>query len=88
MVTAYQYDMSFSEYLHVIVYTSSIQAYAAQLQIDTFQVTFDLDTVVSGITTKGRADAANWVTSFTLHYSTDGTVFHPIQEAGADVVSQ
>ena len=52
-----------------------------------FQVTFDSDTVVSGITTKGRADAANWVTSFTLQYSADGTVYQPIQEAGADVVS-
>ena len=50
-------------------------------------MTFDLDTVVSGIMTKGRADAANWVTSYTLHYSADETVYYPIQQAGADVVS-
>ena len=52
------------------------------------QVTFDYDTVVSGITTIGRADAANWVTSYTLQYSTDEAIYLPIQEAGADVVSQ
>ena len=56
--------------------------------IDTTQVTFDYDTVVSGITTIGRADAANWVTSYTLQYSTDEAIYLPIQEAGADVVSQ
>ena len=37
--------------------------------------------------TKGRADAANWVTSYTLHYSTNRTFYYPIQQAGADVVS-
>ena len=56
--------------------------------IDTTQVTFDYDTVVSGITTIGRADAANWVTSYTLQYSIDEAIYLPIQEAGADVVSQ
>ena len=51
------------------------------------QATFDADTLVSGITTQGRGDAAQWVTSFTLEYSADdGATYTSIQKNGADVV--
>ena len=52
-----------------------------------FQATFDYDTLVTGITTQGLGDAAQWVTSFTLEYSTDdGATYTSIQKDGVDVV--
>ena len=52
-----------------------------------FQATFDYDTLVTGITTQGRGNAAQWVTSFTLEYSADeGATYTRIQKNGADVV--
>ena len=52
-----------------------------------FQATFDYETLVTGITTQGRGDAAQWVTSFTLEYSADdGATYTGIPKNGADVV--
>ena len=52
-----------------------------------FQAIFDYDTLVTGITTQGRGNAAQWVTSFTLEYSADeGATYTRIQKNGADVV--
>ena len=43
------------------------------------QVDLGAKTEVTGIQIQGRQDADQWVTSFTISYSSDGTTYRPYQ---------
>ncbi|ELU07425.1 hypothetical protein CAPTEDRAFT_124963 [Capitella teleta] len=44
------------------------------------QVEFDAPMTVQAIQTRGRSDYNQWVDSYTLHFSEDGTNWEPYQE--------
>ena len=47
------------------------------------QVDFKRQTVVVGVSTQGREDCCpQWVTTYTLYYSTDGVSFYPYKYQG------
>ncbi|XP_032227696.2 uncharacterized protein LOC5503440 [Nematostella vectensis] len=50
------------------------------------QLDFDSYKTVTRIATQGRQDANQWVTSYSVKYSQDGSVFSPYQHNGKDVI--
>ena len=45
------------------------------------QVDLGAETEVTGVQIQGRQDADQWVTSFTISYSSDGTTYTPYQNS-------
>jgi hypothetical protein len=52
-----------------------------------FKVDFKSNATVRGITTQGRYDEAEWVTSYEVSYSIDGVTFDTYEENGQVKVS-
>ena len=53
-----------------------------------FKVDFKSNATVRGITTQGRYDEAEWVTSYEVSYSIDGITFDTYEENGQVKVSE
>eukprot|EP00808_Paulinella_micropora_P018500 g10547.t1 len=62
---------------------NSAQAWAPKPTDEVRSLTFDLGAVyeVRKIATQGRADAAEWVTSFSLDWSRDGVLYQPVSNS-------
>ncbi|XP_078347947.1 lactadherin-like [Oculina patagonica] len=65
-------------------------AWVAKMQDDNqwLQVDFGVATQITVIATQGRQDADQWVTKYTLRYSTDGSFFEQYQPDGLTKIFQ